>query len=191
MSRSIASFKISNGWPHRTPATRRYDSTLLESTPWRSREIAPRRNVQIRKGQEAEGAWFGYEPDYVPFKAVPTNDPALLATARAHLTQAIALYREVVQMDPDNLTAKLGYAGVSISRAIEVRLFPLIDRCFPTPGRRNNASSPKPGSPCLRLKTTETISQRLLRPSPRLDHTITLEAAGYLLPLLGSREGQG
>jgi len=66
--------------------------------------------TKIQRGQEKRGAWFGYEPKYVPFKNKPTEDPEQLKAAKAQLEKAIARYAEAIKLKPDHLAARLGHA---------------------------------------------------------------------------------
>jgi len=154
-----------------------------------AQKMRPGDSIEIQKDHEAEGAWFGHEPDFVPFKAAPTNDPALLSSAKAHLSQAINLYREVVQQDPANMAAKLGYAW-----------------CLDQSGDRTLAISAyrqviSDGWAKEQIVVAKHEAARNMRPIDNGDGTITIsldslfvgrlgsdsvtiEAAGYLLPLL-------
>ena len=49
--------------------------------------------AQVFKGKEMNGAWFGYEPNHVPFAAKASDDAAKLRTAQEHLTKAIERYK--------------------------------------------------------------------------------------------------
>lgn len=62
------------------------------------------------KGRGQTGVWFGYEPRHVPFVNKPTDDPEKLKAAKEHLGKAIERYKEVLKLNPDDLTAQLGYA---------------------------------------------------------------------------------
>jgi hypothetical protein len=66
--------------------------------------------AQAIKGRESEGAWFGYSPSHVPFEAKPAENKQQLKAARAHLDNAIAVYGEVLTLDPEKLPAALGHA---------------------------------------------------------------------------------
>ena len=64
----------------------------------------------IWRGRETNGVWFSYTPPHVPFRAKPTEDPQLLKAAKAHLAKAVASYREVVALNPQHHSARLGLA---------------------------------------------------------------------------------
>lgn len=64
----------------------------------------------VWKGKEQWGAWFGNEPRPIPFSAQGTTDSGKLAAARVHLEKAIARYKEVIELQPNHLIARLGYA---------------------------------------------------------------------------------
>lgn len=66
--------------------------------------------AQIRNGKELEGAWFGYEPSHVPFARKKGGNPKGGDPTKDHLSQALRLYSEVVKAQPDHLTAQLGHA---------------------------------------------------------------------------------
>jgi hypothetical protein len=62
------------------------------------------------KDSKGEGAWFGFTPAVVPFKAVPTEDKEKAAAAKKHLDKAIAVYKALVEDQPTHLPAQLGLA---------------------------------------------------------------------------------
>jgi hypothetical protein len=67
--------------------------------------------AEVRKGKEAEGVWFGYEPALVPFSKVEkTDDADKLKAAKAHLAEAVERYKQAVALAPDDLTVRLGYS---------------------------------------------------------------------------------
>ncbi|MCH8149702.1 MAG: hypothetical protein IH987_17225 [Planctomycetes bacterium] len=66
--------------------------------------------TKVWVGKESEGAWFGYTPAHVPFKAKPTDDPKKLAAAKEQLALAIKTYQQILKADPNHLTARLGHA---------------------------------------------------------------------------------
>ena len=118
--------------------------------------------ARIRRGREELGPWFGHEPAHVPFVSIPTGDPATLKVAKAHLVKAIERYQEVIALDPAHLPAKLGYAW-----------------CVDQSGEKNQAIRAYRqviGEAWLREQglTTEGLGW----------HSVTAEAAGYLIPLL-------
>ena len=59
-------------------------------------------------GRESEGIWFGFYPQHLPFEASRNDDPAKLKAANEQLERAAARYREVLQLEPENLSARLG-----------------------------------------------------------------------------------
>jgi hypothetical protein len=67
-------------------------------------------DTQTTQTAGGRDAWFGPEHDHVPFKVVATTDPALIAIAKDHLARAITIYRQGIELDPNNVIAKLGYA---------------------------------------------------------------------------------
>ncbi|MBM3996842.1 MAG: DUF1592 domain-containing protein [Planctomycetes bacterium] len=66
--------------------------------------------LQVIPGKESEGVWFGLNSQHLPFEVSRVNDPMKLKAANEHLERAIARYREVVQLAPENLSARLGLA---------------------------------------------------------------------------------
>ncbi len=118
---------------------------------------------EIRKGKEELGPWFGYEAKYIPFSAVTkTEDMDKEKAAKAHLAKAVERYKEAVKLAPDNLPARLGYSwtleqsGKTADAVKEYRA--LLEDAW--------------------KKESE------LKSLPLGGHTITVEAAGYLIPLL-------
>jgi hypothetical protein len=106
--------------------------------------------------------WFGYDPKNVPFTVNPTNDKVRLKEANDHLAKAILLYAEVVKMAPGNLAAALGYAW-----------------CLEQSGQKQEAIRKYRG-----LIKRAWESEKNLKDADLSWHSITAEAAGYLIPLL-------
>jgi tetratricopeptide (TPR) repeat protein len=119
-------------------------------------------SLEVWKGRENEGVWFGYDPKNVPFTINPTNDKVRLKEANDHLAKAILLYAEVVKMAPDNLAAALGYAW-----------------CLEQSGQKQEAIRKYR---VLIKRAWE--SEKNLKDADLSWHSITAEAAGYLIPLL-------
>jgi tetratricopeptide (TPR) repeat protein len=118
--------------------------------------------AQVRKGKENEGAWFGNAPAHVPFTAKPTGDQGRLKTAREHLASAIVQYEEVLKLAPDNLTAALGYAW-----------------CLEQSGDKEKAVREY-----RRVIEAAWDKEKDMERAPLGWHSVTAEAAGYLIPLL-------
>jgi hypothetical protein len=118
--------------------------------------------AQVFKGKEDQGAWFGYEPNHVPFVAKPTDDAEKLAAAKTHLSKAIGRYKEVLDRAPNNLSAQLGYAW-----------------CLEQAGDKLGAMTEY-------RKTVELgwAAEKDLKQAKLGFHSVTAEAAGYLKPLL-------
>jgi hypothetical protein len=118
--------------------------------------------AQVFKGKEMDGAWFGYEPNHVPFVPKASDDAAKLKTAQEHLAKAIERYKEVVKLAPGNLTARLGLAW-----------------CIDQAKKKKEA-----------IKEYQTViedawkKEKDLEKAPLGWHSVTAEAAGYLIPLL-------
>jgi hypothetical protein len=114
--------------------------------------------VQVQRGAEQNGVFFGFSPPAVPFQVAGPGTST--SAAAAHLTAAVREY-EVLARDPDNLVARLGLgwclqqAGER-ARAVE-QYRAIIRDAWP----RERAGNYNP-----------------------LATTITKEAIGYLQPLL-------
>jgi tetratricopeptide (TPR) repeat protein len=122
--------------------------------------------AEVNAKAKVPGAWFGYEPTHVPFKSKPTDDPAKQKAAQEHLKKAIQRYKETVDLDPDNLTARLGLAWVidqSKDRKEAIKQYrDVIERAW----------AKEMG------KKTAGLGW----------HSVTAEAAGYLTPLLDTEK---
>lgn len=119
-------------------------------------------SAHVWKGRENEGVWFGYEAQNVPFTVKPTDDNAKLKAANAHLAKAIEQYAEVVELAPDNLAAALGYAW-----------------CMDQSGQKRKA--------IRKYRMVIKVAwekERDLKQAGMGWHSVTAEAAGYLIPLL-------
>ena len=117
--------------------------------------------AQVRKGKENE-AWFGYESDHVPFKAIATDDKNKLNAAREHLVRAIERYEEGLNLDPKNLTATLGHAW-----------------CLEQSGDKERAIKEY-----REVIEAAWVKEKDMEGAPSGWRSVTAEAAGYLIPLL-------
>ena len=118
--------------------------------------------AQVWKGREAEGIWFGYEPKHIPFRVEPTADKGKIEAAKAHLSEALRQYQEVVALDPNDLSAALGYAW-----------------CVDQSGDKQKAIEK------YRLVVDAAWQkEKDLKRAGLGWHSITAEAAGYLILLL-------
>jgi hypothetical protein len=117
--------------------------------------------ASVRRDAESEGAWLGYEPEHVPFKAEPTDDPQRQAAAEEHLQRAIEVYQAVLELDPKHLSAALGYAW-----------------CL------DQQKNPDALVEYRRVIRLAWKSEKDLQMADLGWHSITAEAAGYLIPLL-------
>jgi tetratricopeptide (TPR) repeat protein len=118
--------------------------------------------ARVVKNKENQGAWFGYAPDHVPFKAISTSDKNKLNVAREHLTKAIEQYEEGLKLDPANLTAALGHAW-----------------CVEQSGDKERAIKEY-----REVIETAWVKEKDLTSAPLGWRSVTAEAAGYLIPLL-------
>jgi len=118
--------------------------------------------AEVWKGKEANGAWFGFTPGVVPFKATKTDDAAKQKAAEEQLRKALARFDEVLKLAPNDLPAQLGRTW-------------LLD----VSGKRDEAVKG------YRELIAEAWKTDATRPSlPLSGTTITIETAGYLIPLL-------
>jgi len=122
--------------------------------------------VQVWRGREARGPWFGYEPRYVPYQVKTTEDRARIEEAQRHLQTAISMHQKVVELKPDHLAARLGHGW-----------------CLQQVGKKDEAVA------ALR-KTIEMAweKDKDLQLGGLGGHYITAEAADYLIPLLDSQK---
>jgi len=113
---------------------------------------------------KADVPWFGHESGYVPRAVRPAASPEQAAEAERHLKAAIRRYEAALALDPQNLTARLGYAWVLQQAGDKQRAISeyrrLIEQAWPTEQKVKG-----------------------LMPTQRL---YTPEAVGYLIPLLDS-----
>jgi hypothetical protein len=119
--------------------------------------------AEVWKGKEEQGPWFGFEPKYVPFSKVEkTEDADKKKAAKAHLDMAVERYKDAVKLAPDNLPARLGYAWV-------------LDQAGETKDAVKEYRS---------VLEDAWKKEKDLKSLGLGGHTITIEAAGYLIPLL-------
>src|SRR5262245_25589264 len=118
--------------------------------------------ADVWKGRENQGAWFGYTPANVPFEVKPSDDKNRLATARQHLAKAIERYEETLKLDPGNLTAALGHAW-----------------CIEQSRDKKRAITEY-----RKVIQAAWAKEKDLGHAGLGWHSITAEAAGYLIPLL-------
>ncbi|HYH64491.1 MAG TPA: hypothetical protein VD866_07320, partial [Urbifossiella sp.] len=119
--------------------------------------------LEVRKDGRNGGLWFGYEPPYVPFGSVQKSKGAAEeAAAQAHLTKSLALYEKAVALAPGNPVATLGRAWV-----IE-----------------QSGDKAKAVEAYRALVREGWAKDKDLTALGLGGHTVTAEAAGYLVPLL-------
>jgi hypothetical protein len=113
--------------------------------------------------KKPDAVWFGHEPPIVPFnKVVKSEDQEKLTAAKEHLDRAIKLYEEAIKLEPDDLRAQLGHAWL-LSQADQ-----------------------KSAATAELRKVVEKawIKEKDLKSAEFGGHTLTGEAASYLIPLL-------
>jgi hypothetical protein len=119
--------------------------------------------VKVWKDKEMNGVWFGFTPKFVPFTPKMTDDEAKMKVAKEHLQQAINAYTSTVELDSKMLPAKLGLAW-----------------CLDQAQKKTEAIK------AYREVIEEGWTKEdMNRKNVGLGgHTITVEGAGYLIPLL-------
>jgi hypothetical protein len=119
--------------------------------------------AKVHKNKENQGPWFGYEPDHVPFEVISTDDKNKLNVAREHLAKAIERYEEGLKLDRANLTAALGHAW-----------------CVEQSGDKDRAINEY-----REVIKIAWVKEKDMERAPLGWRSVTAEAAGYLIPLLG------
>lgn len=121
------------------------------------------RSEEVPTARSETNIWFGYEPKLVPFGTpAKTDDANRLKVAKAHLEKAIELYKKAVALDPKNLPARLGLAWT-------------LDQS----GRKADAVTAY-----RKLIEDAWAKEKELKALGLGGHTVTGEAAEYLIPLL-------
>ena len=119
-------------------------------------------SVKVWKGKEQNGAWFGYTPKYIPYKVKKAKTPEDAQRAEKNLKAAVAIYEDVLKTKKDHLGAALGRAWLiehSGTKEQAVKAYrEVIDLAWEKEGKLNRG---------------------------RLGgNYVTVEAVGYLIPLL-------
>jgi tetratricopeptide (TPR) repeat protein len=122
--------------------------------------------AEVRKGKENEGVWFGYNPAHIPFEVKPSDNKDSVKAARVHLAKAIERYKDVLRLEPGNLTAALGYAW-----------------CLEQSGDKQEAIREY-----RKIIEAAWKKEKDLKRAPLGWHSVTAEAAGYLIPLLDKQK---
>lgn len=120
--------------------------------------------LEVRKDG---GLWFGYEPPFVPFgKVEPSKGAAAEAVAKDHLVKSLALYEKAVALAPTDPAARLGRAWV-------------LDQ---------SGDKAKAVEAYRALVRDGWAKDKDLTALGLGGHTVTAEAAGYLVPLLDAQK---
>jgi hypothetical protein len=122
--------------------------------------------VQVFKGKEAQGVWFGFTPKSVPFTPKMTDDPAKNKAAQENLSKAIERYKETMEIDPKLLAARMGLAW-----------------CLDQRKKKDDAIKEYRG-----VIREGWMKEENLKSLPLGGNSITAEAAGYLIPLLDAEK---
>jgi hypothetical protein len=118
--------------------------------------------VKVWKDKDMQGVWFGFTPKYVPFTSKKTDDEAKQKQAKEYLEKAIGTYTSVLKIDANNLPAQLGLAW-----------------CLEQAGKKDEAIK------AYRDTIEDGWKKEMNVKSLGLGgNSITIEAAGYLVPLL-------
>lgn len=120
-------------------------------------------DVDVRKGQEGAGPWFGYEPRNVPYaNQKSTNNDESETAHQEYLDKAIELHKKALNNDPDNLLIQIGLTWcLEQNGQIDEAIFGyrrIITMAWPEEKKKKSSS----GSPLI----TEEASQYLI---PLLD----------------------
>jgi hypothetical protein len=122
--------------------------------------------VEIWTGKEADGVWFGYEAKYVPFMPKTSDDGARNVWARDHLAKAVDRYKETVALDPKSSAGQLGLAW-----------------CLEQAKQKGEAIAQYRA-----IIRDGWMREKDLKSLGLGGHTVTVEAAGYLIPLLDAEK---
>jgi hypothetical protein len=110
-----------------------------------------------------DAVWFGHTPPIVPFSTVTkTDDKDQRKVAREHLDRALKLYEQALKLSPDDLRVKLGHAWLLTQTDKKTEAIAALRKVV------------EEG-----WKTDKDLKRVGLG-----GHTVTAEAAGYLVPLL-------
>jgi hypothetical protein len=119
-------------------------------------------SVKVWKNKDMDGVWFGFTPKHVPYTPKMTEDQAKQKRAKEYLDRAITTYRNVIELDPNFLPAKLGLAW-----------------CLDQATKKDEAIK------AYRDTVEEAWKkEKDLKTLGLAGTSVTLEAAGYLIPLL-------
>ena len=111
--------------------------------------------------------WFGFEPPLVPFnKVTKVEDKEKLQEAKKHLEKALELYRKAFTMKPDDLKIHLGLAWLL----------------------SHTDDKDKAVKELRAVAEKGWEKEKNLRALGLGGHTVTKEAAGYLVPLLDPKQ---
>lgn len=123
-------------------------------------------DAEVNKRDPSSGAWFGYEPAHVPFQVMSTEDMDQIVKSKKHLKEAIKWYEEALKIDSKNLTAAIGLAW-----------------CIEQSGETEKAIAEYRKVIELAWKSEKEMMLAGLG-----WHSVTAEAASYLIPLLDAKK---
>ncbi len=126
-------------------------------------KLSRKEKVEVEK--KSQQPWFGFEPFYVPFKMTKeAEDVAAEALARGHLDKAITAYEKALESNADVGTIRLGYGW-----------------CLEQAGKKEDAITAYRAAIKSFWKTDATYTGGI-------GPIATVEAAGYLAPLLDPKK---
>jgi hypothetical protein len=118
--------------------------------------------AESNKATKDGGAWFGFEPAHIPFQVKKTDDAKQLEEAKKHLDEAVAEYKKVLELEPANLSALLGHAWT-------------LDQA------KGKETAIKEYRAVIE---TAWAKEKDMKSAPLGWHSVTAEAAKYLIPYL-------
>ena len=118
--------------------------------------------AQVLQGKEEKGPWFGYEPKHVPFSGKGPKGAKKPDDPTKHLTKALSWYRKVIDAEPKNWTARLGYAWLTLKSGKKMEARKLLRELIEIAWQK----------------------EKNMKVAGLGWHSVVAEAAGYLMPML-------